>query len=614
MGKTSKKAPAGRPTGPTTDRGPPSARVSVVTPTREKRLPFLDLLAECILSQTLRPSEWVVVGGDADNAPLRAGLDALYARCPGLPPLVWVDPAGQNRAIGHLRQLSNEASTGDFVVCMDDDDYYPPERVEHAVHMMRSQGAQLAGCTKHIMYDVDTQTLVQFKGFHAKHGTNNTLAYTREYARTHRYDPQKVCGEEPSFTNAFSEPMVQLTPAKTTIQISHYGNTFSKRKHMQAFVACAQPCAMVHPNAPEKRLWPRATKQRYVELVQRLFPQEAYDVAYYLGPAHHPSARWLPTDTTKVGGSEQAVLHLTSRWAKQGKRVAVYGEFGDEDIVHDGVLYTDWKRFSCLAPHALLVVWRFSDVLHFPLAARRIALDLHDKYTGGVTPAMKHERKVDVVMTKSEFHRSMFLEHFPSSRHVAIPNGVRDEFLMKGPADDESREPFRFIYCSHYARGLEIILRAFFPIIRKLIPEATLHVFYGMDLIDDEGFKAHMRKLLQQPGVTEYGKQPMQRIVEEKRRADFHLYLTQSTAETDCISIKESAALGCVPLLANEGVYRERPGLHVDWETLPQGLVQLCETLKDRAKVEELRAQCRASAALLSWDQVAALWTNHFAL
>jgi glycosyltransferase involved in cell wall biosynthesis len=38
--------------------------------------------------------------------------------------------------LGKKRNLLHEKSRGEILVYMDDDDYYPPQRVSHAVHML----------------------------------------------------------------------------------------------------------------------------------------------------------------------------------------------------------------------------------------------------------------------------------------------------------------------------------------------------------------------------------------------------------------------------------------------------------------------------------------------
>ena len=62
----------------------------------------------------------------------------------------------------------------------------------------------------------------------------------------------------------------------------------------------------------------------------------------------------------------------------------------------------------------------------------------------------------------------------------------------------------------------------------------------------------------------DHGKQPLDIIIREKQMSSFHLYVTNSFSEIDCISIRESLATGAIPLISNFGVFKERDGIHFD--------------------------------------------------
>jgi hypothetical protein len=114
---------------------------------------------------------------------------------------------------------------------MDDDDYYPPERVAHVVNKFRSQPKyQLAGSSEIFMYYTDNQTIYKFGPYHPNHATNGTMAWTSEYAKSHKYDENVTHAEEKSFLEEYKHPMIQLEPYKTMLVISHSENTFDKKK------------------------------------------------------------------------------------------------------------------------------------------------------------------------------------------------------------------------------------------------------------------------------------------------------------------------------------------------------------------------------------------------
>ena len=54
------------------------------------------------------------------------------------------------------------------------------------------------------------------------------MAYKKEYLLTHRHDAGLDLGEEMSFTNGFTEPMIQLDSEDCIVISSHESNTFDK--------------------------------------------------------------------------------------------------------------------------------------------------------------------------------------------------------------------------------------------------------------------------------------------------------------------------------------------------------------------------------------------------
>ena len=147
--------------------------------------------------------------------------------------IIYCEYSGQK--LSDLRNLGNNTCKGDIIVCMDDDDYYPIERVSHAVIRLNKSKKQIAGCSDMYMYHYSNDKLYKFKQFHKNHSTNNCMAFKKEYLKTHAHESGLEKSEEKSFTNNFSEPMIQLDAKKCIIVSSHNHNTFDKRQliHIQ---------------------------------------------------------------------------------------------------------------------------------------------------------------------------------------------------------------------------------------------------------------------------------------------------------------------------------------------------------------------------------------------
>ncbi len=131
--------------------------------------------------------------------------------------------------VGAKRNRLHAAARGEILVTMDDDDYYPPERVAHAVTSLRShKGAQLAGASRNHLYFTDDGSIWAVGPYAPNHATFGTMAYTKEYAMKHPCDESKLNAEEVEFTRRYTEPLVQLNPLKVMLVLCHSENTFNK--------------------------------------------------------------------------------------------------------------------------------------------------------------------------------------------------------------------------------------------------------------------------------------------------------------------------------------------------------------------------------------------------
>jgi len=130
--------------------------------------------------------------------------------------------------LGAKRNHLNSLVTGDIVVCFDDDDYYAPERVAHAVTKLQSGSAKIAASSIIHIYYKNLNKILEFGPYAPNHGTNGTMAYKASYLKDHSYLADKEKAEEAHFTNNFSEPLIQLDPQKTMICLAHDNNTVNK--------------------------------------------------------------------------------------------------------------------------------------------------------------------------------------------------------------------------------------------------------------------------------------------------------------------------------------------------------------------------------------------------
>jgi glycosyltransferase involved in cell wall biosynthesis len=167
--------------------------------------------------------EWIILDDGSDK------VGDLFAAASKTIPNIRYVPMDTKLLIGQKRNLLNDHAKGDIMVAMDDDDYYPPERVSHVVTKFIQQPTiQLAGSSEMYLYFRSDGKVIKAGPYNPNHCTNGTMAYRRSYMLTHRYDEKQTHAEEKSFLDDYKNPMIQLDPFKCILVMCHSDNTFDK--------------------------------------------------------------------------------------------------------------------------------------------------------------------------------------------------------------------------------------------------------------------------------------------------------------------------------------------------------------------------------------------------
>ena len=534
--------------------------VSCVTVTCPKRIPFLLLLARCIRHQHAHDKilEWVVVFmTDPFDSTV---LDATELRILSGVENVRVIPVEYGNRIGAGRELCNREAQGKVIVVMDDDDIYSPQYIDEILKVMKERKRKFVACDRPYMYDDDTDSWYQWS-YSLRTCTNNSFAYTRDFAASHHYNPDDTKAEERAFVGA-KDVAYPMAPETSVYQLSHGWNTVNKRQMIVTPDAQAIRRLDARPEGitiPDE-LW--AMYQDVLRITALEAEEEAAEdgppeIVYYCGL--QPQG-WDPRSTS-LGGSEQAVVQLSTEWVKRGYRVIVYltmPKNGDSEIVHNGVIYRKCQDFKIRhRRYPRLIVWRkfgYSPLLtkygHL-LTVDKLILDLHDCTC---PPSTVMNIPGIHVMVKSRFHNEMFAKKYPDAAYHVIENGVQYDLFKDGTNFAPPwRQPFRFVYTSDYSRGLIPFLEHVWPHIVQRQPRAELHTYYGGETKFPEGVL----------NVCDHGRRDIEVIAHDKRfQAPFHVYLcTDTNVEIDCIAVKESYLAGCMPIMFNDGVFKERNGV-----------------------------------------------------
>jgi glycosyltransferase involved in cell wall biosynthesis len=337
-------------------------------------------------------------------------------------------------------------------------------------------------------------------------------------------------------------------------------------------------------------------------------------IVYYTGKTYE---KWSPESLSRgLGGAQTAVVYLAREWAAQGYPVTVYAHCIQEGV-YQRVRYVNYQKFNPFDEFNLLILWRDRslNLLKLPISAKKIWLDLHDfPYDASTFPKQVLE-KLDLIWVKSNFQRQS-LPHIPDHLFQIVPNGIASEIFT---LQNQIRSPYRLIYASRYYRGLEQMLMFGWPLIKQAIPEAELSIYGGWSEPDNHpqraDWKRKMMDLMNQPGVVHHGRVGQDQLLPEKAQSAIHYYAC-TFEEIDCISVRESVAVGCIPVTSSIAVFTEKSYcIKVAGDPLTEeGQVliasKIIELLKNSETLERLRFQFREQVQVETWENIARQWIN----
>jgi glycosyltransferase involved in cell wall biosynthesis len=196
--------------------------VSVCTPTFNRR-PFIPAMIKCFNHQDYPKDrvEWIIIDDGTDK------IEDLVKHIPQVKYFKY----DKKMSLGEKRNLMHDKSKGEILVYMDDDDYYPPERISHAVQkLIENPQALCAGSSIIYIWFKHINKMWQFGPYGPNHATAGTFAFKRELLKISRYDNHAALAEEKAFLKDYTIPFVQLDPLKSILCFSHQHNTFDKKK------------------------------------------------------------------------------------------------------------------------------------------------------------------------------------------------------------------------------------------------------------------------------------------------------------------------------------------------------------------------------------------------
>jgi len=213
--------------------------VTICTPTFNRR-PFIPIMIKCFEHQTYPKDklEWIIIDDGTDK------IEDLVTHIPQVKYLKY----DEKLTLGKKRNIGNDQAKGDIIIYMDDDDYYPPDRIKHAVDKLKESKALCAGSSAMFIHFKHINKMLQFGPYGPNHATAATFAFKRELLNQTRFDENSSVAEEKTFLKNYTIPFVQLDSTKTILVFSHNHNSFDKKELLKQ---------MPNPNVHETPLTPQ---------------------------------------------------------------------------------------------------------------------------------------------------------------------------------------------------------------------------------------------------------------------------------------------------------------------------------------------------------------------
>ena len=348
--------------------------------------------------------------------------------------------------------------------------------------------------------------------------------------------------------------------------------------------------------------------------------------------------KWSPDNLKQgIGGSEEAVIHISRQLTNLGWDVTVYGD-PEKPQDYDGVHYRGWYEFNPSDAFNILIGWRNIGFFESKWNAKKAYLWLHD-VQNPVEYTKQRVDNLDKIFVLSEAHKATVLndynkEWLTDDKFLLTGNGIdvdeieaiEKEMIGKG----EYKDGKRIIWTSSYDRGLEHLLNMWSDVIKE-VPDAKLDIFYGWNLFDKvnwnnperQAWKAKVNQLMKQKGITHYGRVGQDEILRNTFKAGLWAYPTHFY-EISCITAMKSQAMGAIPVVTNYAALKEtvQHGVRIDVEDgdiyddeiANEYKKQLVKMLKaGKTLLDDVREpMVKWARERFSWAAVAKQWSEEF--
>lgn len=278
---------------------------------------------------------------------------------------------------------------------------------------------------------------------------------------------------------------------------------------------------------------------------------------YMINPRHYEPWCWSSPDNPGIGGSETFVCEIAWRLAERGHSVTVYAPLPDDKYgLYRGAVWRDLTEFDPTRDGLYILVRGIELLDRFDYNPQQslwaVFQDVDTLEPWKEEWADKLDRIIGLCATHCQYLKAAhpaFADLVEESR-----NGIRGDLVDQVcNIYRPERNQHRLMYASSPDRGLMGLLQAF-RLIRFMVPDSELHVFYGWDNLNTIRSRTSVKwqhertlKLADQPGVFLRGRVGQPELYREWLQTGLMVAPT-NFLETGYISLMEAQALGAIPI------------------------------------------------------------------
>ena len=200
-------------------------KVSIITPTYNRRKLFpLAIRNFYAFQYPAEKMEWIIIDDSSD--PDLSISDIIPKNDSRIKYISVKNPTGERMSVAYKRNIGAKEATHDYIVHMDDDDYYPAGSVMFRIKMLMQYGPRgigCVGCSRVGIYDITAN-----KSSIATDGnislSEASMAYTKDFWKKQSFNEIENFGEYRSFIQGRFDKIMDVPYTYVIIAISHTTN------------------------------------------------------------------------------------------------------------------------------------------------------------------------------------------------------------------------------------------------------------------------------------------------------------------------------------------------------------------------------------------------------